>query len=233
MKQKAAWSQASTRETTISRSCKGVCKSRRELWSGVRGVMQRAGCLLGSCCCLPGGSGGGGSRCPQTAFAESLQRSSPVRGGRQRLVPLLLHCNGTGQTQPGLPRKLMLLFLPITTTSAMGSGSPGTSAGGSEKDFSMTAERLKKQEEKSLSRKLQGPSCPGSSGSFKPQHSCCAGAKSVYRALGEGSVPQPMSCLYSWHMQQLDTHSESPDKCLRVDAQQKEEERPVLAAATP
>lgn len=128
MKQKAAWSQASTGESTISRSCEGACKSRRELWLGVRGVMQRAGCLLGSCCRLPGGSGGGGSRCLQTAFAESLQCSSPVRGGRQRLVPLLLHCNGTEQTRQGPLRKLMLLFPQITTTSTMGSDSPGTSA---------------------------------------------------------------------------------------------------------
>lgn len=97
----------------------------------------------------------------------------------------------------------------------------------------MTAERFQLQEEKSLSQKLQDPSCPGSSGSCKPQQSCCAGAKSVYGALGEGSMPQPMSCLYSWHTQQLDTHSESPDKRLRVDAQQKEEERPALAAASP
>lgn len=42
---------------------------------------------------------------------------------------LLLHSDGTGQTPQDPPRKLMLLFSPITTTSAMGNGSPGTSAG--------------------------------------------------------------------------------------------------------
>lgn len=36
MKQKAAWSQASTGETTISRSCEGVCKSRRSLGGACR-----------------------------------------------------------------------------------------------------------------------------------------------------------------------------------------------------
>lgn len=64
---------------------------------------------------------------------KSLQRSSPVRGGRWRLVPLLLQCNPTGHAQQGLPGKLTLPFPPITAASATGSGSPWTPAGGQRK----------------------------------------------------------------------------------------------------
>lgn len=80
--------------------------------------------------------------------------------------------------------------------------------------------------------KTTRPFLSWSSGRRKPQHSCCAGAKPVNGGLSKSSVPQPMSCPYSWHTRQLETHSESPDKCLRVDAQQKEEERRVLSAAS-
>lgn len=129
VRQKAAWSRASVRETTISRSCKGACRSRRELWLGARGAMWRAGGLLGSCCCcLPGGGGGGGSRCPQTAPGEPAALQ-PSAGGRRRLVPLLPHRNGTGQTRQGLPRERALPFPPITAASAIRSGSPRTRLG--------------------------------------------------------------------------------------------------------
>lgn len=64
------------------------------------------------------------------SVCQSLQRSSSAKGGRRRLVPLLLQRNPTGHTPQGLPRKLKLPFPPITAAAATGSGSPCTPAGG-------------------------------------------------------------------------------------------------------
>lgn len=141
MRRKAAWSCASSRETTISRSCEGACKSRRELWSGV------------------------GGRCTEQAVRWEAAAAARRRWGEEaadvRRQHLLRACSAPAQRgeegggwchcccivieqdkHDSLLRKLTLPFPPITASSETGSGSPGTPARGQRKSSERQAEDL-------------------------------------------------------------------------------------------